>query len=91
MKIQLSKFHGYDSKLDIYTFQSQFSKIHDRTVPKRYMSDVQKNNFLDGPALLLVKNIDDIDEIWIRLKSAYGDTKILLKKKLGELETVNDL
>ena len=63
--------------------------MHDRTVPKRYMPDVLKNNYIDSSALSLVKNIDDIDEIWDRLKAAYGDTKLLLKKKIGELETNN--
>ena len=28
LKINLSKFSGYDSKLDVYTFQSEFIKIY---------------------------------------------------------------
>ena len=40
LKINLSKFSGYDSKLDVYTFQSNFIKIYRRTAPKRMMSDV---------------------------------------------------
>ena len=35
LKISLPKFNGYESKLDIYTFQSEFLKIHQRTTPKR--------------------------------------------------------
>ena len=90
MKIQLSKFSGHDSKSDFYTFQSDFYKIS-RSVPKRYAADVLKNNYLEGSALALVKNLEDIDEIWERLREAYGDPKLLLKKKLSEIDSVNDL
>ena len=38
LKISLPKFNGYESKLDIYTFQSEFLKIHQRTTPKRMMA-----------------------------------------------------
>ena len=31
------------------------------------MSDVLKNNHLEGAANLLVRKVDDIDEIWERL------------------------
>ena len=78
LKINPSKFSGYDSKLDVYTFQSEFIKIYKRTTPKRMMSDVLKNNHLEGSALSLVRSVDDIDEIWQRLKSAYGNPKLIL-------------
>ena len=45
------------------------------------MSNVLKNNHLGGAALFLVRSVDNIDQIWKRLKSAYGDPKLLLKKK----------
>ena len=48
-----------------------------------------KRDFLEGPALALVHSLDNMDEIWSRLKAAYGDTKLLLKKKLCELEKMN--
>ena len=91
LKINLPKFSGYDSKLDIYTFQSEFLKIYKRTTPKRMMPDILKNNLLEGSALSLVKQVHDIDEIWIRLKSAYGDAKLLLKKKMSEICKINQL
>ena len=55
------------------------------------MSDVSKNNQLEGAANLLVRKVDDIDEIWERLKSAYGDPKVLLKKKLSEISKISQL
>ena len=91
LKINLSKFSGYDSKLDVYTFQSDFIKIYKRPTPKRMMSDVLKNNHLEGAALSLVWSVDNIDEIWQRLKSAHGDPKLLLKKKLSEINKISQL
>ena len=63
LKINLSKFSGYDSKLDVYTFQSEFIKIYKQTTPKKIMSDVLKNNHLEGATLSLVRSVDNIDEI----------------------------
>ena len=91
MKINLSKFSGFNSKLDLYTFRSELIKIYKRTTPKRMMSGVLKNNHLEGSALSLVRSVDNIDEIWQRWKSVYGDPKLLLKKKLSEISTINQL
>ena len=76
LNIKLSKFSGYDSCTDVYTFQSEFQKLYLRTTPKRVLSDLLINNFLSEPAPSLVKGVEDIQEIWERLKSAYGDTKM---------------
>ena len=81
LNIHLGKFSGYDSKSDIFTFQSEFADLNQLT-PKRYHARKLKNNHLEGAALALVKNVDDIDDIWYRLKAAYGDPKLMLKKKL---------
>ena len=91
LKISLPKFNGYESRLDIYTFQTEFLKIHQRTTPKRMMADVLKNNLLEGPALSLARSVTDIDEIWERLKRSYGDPKLLLKKKLLHLGQINQI
>ena len=55
------------------------------------MPDILKNNLLEGGALSLVKHIRGIEEIWIRLKSAYGDAKLLLKKKISKIGKVSQL
>ena len=91
LKISLSKFSGYDSKLDVYTFQSDFIKIYKGTTPKRMMSDVLKNNHLEKAALSLVRGVYNIDEIWQGLKSAYSHPKLLLKKKLSEINKISYL
>ena len=41
----------YESKLDIYSFKSEFLKIYERTTPKQMMPDLLKNNLLEGLAL----------------------------------------
>ena len=72
LKINLSKFSGYESELDIYTFQREFMKLNGRSTPKGLLAAVLKNNFLEGKSLVLVSSLDDVDDIWERLKSAWG-------------------
>ena len=91
LNINLSKFGGYDSEMDIYTFQYEFEKLHLRTTPKKMLSDLLKYNYLDEPALSLVKSLDNIDEMWSRLKKAYGDAKTLLNKKLSSVQSIGPL
>ena len=88
--IKLDKFKGYNSNIDVYTFKDQFEKVHLKETPKNLLPDLLKNNFLDEPALSLVKNVTDVDEIWQRLKDAYGDCKIMLSKKLSEFNTIGE-
>ena len=85
MNIKLPKYKGYGSTLDIYAFQNTFEKIHLKSTPKSLLPDLLKNNFLEPPALNLVSNVTDIDEIWSRLKLPGGDSKIMLNKKLSEV------
>ncbi len=85
LNIQLPKFKGYESEMDIYTFQTEFEKLYLRLTPKKRLPDVIKYSHLEDPALALVKSQDDIDEIWTRLKKAYGDKKVLLQKNLSDV------
>ena len=91
LNINLTKFSGYESEMDIYTFQYEFDKLHLRTTPKKMLSDLLKYNYLDEPALSLVKSLDNIDEMWSRLKKAYGDAKTLLSKKLSSIQSIGPL
>lgn len=89
-EIKLSKFKGYTG-IDYYTFKSDFEKLYLEDTPTENLPDILKNNFLENPALLLVKHVRDIDEIWERLKSAYGDTKIMLSKKTADLGKLDEV
>ena len=86
LNIKLDKFTGYDSAVDIYTFQDNFEKLYLSVTQKKRLPDLLKNNYLDGTALVLVKEIECIDEIWKRLKRAFGNSELLLRKKLYETE-----
>ena len=91
LRINLPKFSGYESKLDIYSFQSEVLKIYEQTTPKQMMTDLLKNNLLEGSALSLVKSMKDIEDMWKRLKGAYGDPILLLKKKLSQIQNISQL
>ena len=91
LRINLPRFSGYESKIDIYTFQSEFLEGYKRTTPTRMMPDILKNNLLEGPALSLVHIVNDIDKIWARLKAGYRDPKLLLKRKLAKIGKINKL
>ena len=88
LNIKLGKFKGYDSSIDIYTFQDHFEKLHGKGTPKSLLPDMLKNNYLEGPALLLAKDVVNIHDIWKRLKDAFGDCRIMLSKKLAEFNTM---
>ena len=91
VNIKLQKFKDYSSELDIYSFQSEFEKLYLKTTPKKMLPDLLKYNHLAEPALSLVKCLDDIDEMWLRLKKAYGDPKVMLSKKLSEVRKIGPI
>ena len=91
LKIKLPKFSGYDSQLDVYTFHEKFMKLHKAEVPKSHMPELIKNNYLEGAALDFVKRHETIDEIWASLKKSFGDPRMMLMKKLQQLESMGPL
>ena len=91
LRINLPTFSAYVLKLVIYSFQSEFLKIYECTTSKRMMPDLLKNNLSEGSALSLVKSMTDIEDIWKRLKGAYGDPKFLLKRELSQIGNISQL
>ena len=91
LNIHLAKFKGYDSVLDIYSFQSEFDKLYVRSTPKSLLPDLLKNNYLSDPALSLVKSLNEIEVIWERLQRAYGDPKMMLQRKLSAVKEIGCL
>ena len=55
------------------------------------MPDVSKNTQLEGTANALVGSVDDIDETWQKLRFSQSDQKLLLKKKLSEINKISQL
>ena len=91
LNIKLPKFKGYNSELDIFSFQDEFEKLYSRDVPKKRLPDLLEKNHLDTTPLSLVKDQDDIAEIWGRLQKAYGDSRIMLKNKLTSVRNIGPL
>ena len=91
LNIKLAKFKGYNSPLDIYTFQDEFEKLYKKGTPSQLLPDLLRNNYLEGSALSLVKGVMEIDEIWKRLKDSFGDSKVMLAKKVAELSNIEQI
>ena len=81
----MEKFQGYSSSIEGYTFRSTFEELYLETTPSKFLPDPIKNNFLVDPSLSLVKNLQEIDDIWRKLQQTYGNTKIMLSRKLESL------
>ncbi len=84
--IKLESFKGYESRIDYYTFKSEFEKLISPHVHAPLLPDHLKKNYLGGQALELVKEINELNLIWERLKQSYGNVEHLLSKKLGEFD-----
>ena len=82
---------GYESKLDIYSFRSQFEKFIQPGKQRQYWVDVLKRKYLSGAALTLVETVENIDEAWEKLTTAYGNMKLLLQKKISNLDKIDNL
>ena len=55
------------------------------------MAELIKNRYLEGAALDFVKRHNDIDEIWKNLKQSFGDSRVMLMKKVQKLESMGTL
>ena len=82
LNIEMKKFSGYDSPVDIYTFKSNFYKLNHRDTPTKLLPDLLINNYLAETALSLVKGLTGLFQ-------AYGSSKILLARKLLELKRLD--
>ena len=85
MRVNIPKYHGYGSSLDFYTFKSEFEKLISPYIQGKLLLEYLKNNFLKAQAFEIVKGIDQIEEIWERLKTSFGNVVIMLNDKLSEV------
>ena len=91
LQVDISKFSGYESSIDFFSFKTKFRKLVEPRVQKPYWADYLKLNYLSGLALTLVQKEVDYVKIWSRLEEAYGNTRLLLHNKLGELDKIGGL
>ena len=89
LSLELPKYRGYGSSLDFYTFRSEFEKLISPKIQARLLPDYLKNNYLEGQAFAIVSEINEIDKIWERLKTSFGNVEILLNNKLKRLKRVH--
>ena len=55
--LEINQFSGCNSLVVIYTFQSEFEKLYLPSLQKKLIPDFLKNKYLEGHAIVLVKNI----------------------------------
>ena len=93
-KVNIGKFTGsFEKGMDFYTFQSKFQRAYAK-YPKSLLVEWLTNNHLEGKAKECIGTLNDIDEIWSRLRSNFGNTELLLDyqfKKLYQLGTMQNL
>ena len=87
-KVDIGKYSGSLEKgMDFYMFKSKFLRAYSNH-PKSLLVEWLVNNHLEGKARECVGSLEDLDEIWERLKSNFGDTQELLMhqfKKITQL------
>ena len=89
--INLPKFEGYSSKLDFFTFKTKFNKLVAPKIKSCLQPDHLKCNYLAGQALELVKEMDNMKDIWGRLEECFGDVATLLNLKLEKISLCTPL
>ena len=88
--IDIGKFSGSDGE-DFYTFKSKFLKVYAHH-PKGLMVEWLRNNHLQGRAKECIGSLEDIDNIWQRLKDNFGNTERMLSyhfQKISSLGPMN--
>ena len=89
--LPLRKFGGYNSSVDYYTFKSEFEKLVVPRIQSKLLPDYIKIHYLEGQALQIVKEIDNMNDIWERLKLSFGSVNMLLANKLKTVESSDPL
>ena len=69
-----------------YTFKTEFEKLVASRIQAKLLPEYLKNNYLEGQALEIVREIDNIKEIWLHMKFSFGNVVSLLSNKLKEIE-----
>ena len=82
-EIVLDKFSGEEAGQDFYTFKSKFEKKY-KDVRKSNIPDILKS-YLKKEAYESVKELDEADDIWKRLKANFGDPNIMLRRKMTKI------
>lgn len=91
IKIDVGKYGGVLGKGDdFYTFKSKFLKAYGN-YPQQLLVQYLKNNHLDGKAKDCVGSLDDLENIWVRLKNNFGNTDEMLKHHFQRLNKLGQM
>ena len=82
-EIILEKFSGEENSQDFYSFKTKFDKKY-KNVKKTQIPDILKSYLVDS-ALESAKELEKEDEIWVRLKSNFGDANLMLKRRMEQI------
>ena len=89
--VDIGKFSGsLDKGVDFYTFKSKFAKAYSRH-PQTLLVEWLVNNHLEGRAKECVGSLDELDAIWIRLKSMFGNTEQMLLHQFKKIQQMGSL
>ena len=88
-QINVGKFSGATGE-DFYSFKTRFLKAYGNH-PKSLMVEWLKNNHLDGKAKESVGSLEDMDNIWKRLKDNFGNTEGLLLYHFGRINKLGPM
>ena len=87
-KVGLPKFSG--NPRTYARFKGDFEKIVAQNYADiLYRTYILKNNCLTGEAKTLVENIEDLDEIWNRLDSKYGNDREIINMVLNDVKKLD--
>ena len=90
-KVDIGKFSGSLEKgMDFYMFKSKFIRAYSRH-PKSLLVEWLVNNHLEGKARECVGSLEDLDEIWDRLKTNFGDTQELLMHQFKKISSLGPM
>ena len=67
LKVEIPKFSGY-------TFKTEFKKLVEPPIQKKYWADYLKRNYLAGMAFTLVEK--ETAQIWEMLSQSFGDMRL---------------
>ena len=90
-KVDIGRFSGsLDKGMDFYTFQSKFLRAY-ASYPRGLLVEWLTNNHLEGKAKACVGSLDDLEEIWNRLRSNFGNTELLLNHQFAKIHQLGSM
>ena len=90
-KVDIGKFDGsFEKGSDFYSFKTKFQKAY-ANHPKKLLVEWLVNNHLGGQAKECVGSLEDLDEIWQRLKKTFGNTEQMLRFQIAKMKQIGPI